>query len=405
MGIRPMRRGAPPKGEGLRSTSLTFLIVVMTAVGFAVGCGVGPSGVNNGRDGQDERDRPSGPPNETSLGGAYMPAGFGEGSLWATDIFVCDDTGVGGGGACAVEAGMPISRLDPQTGEQEAAVELEDFSANTTEVAFGAGSVWVSSADYEPGPVEERQPWDAVFRVDPQTNRLADRIPVDAPTGVAFGHGSVWSVSAGHGTLSRIDPASGEVVAKIKVGRGAVDVAVDEESGAVWVAGLYLPKDYDDYDPSEDLGANKLSRVDPKTNRVVAEIPVRADASEATDGGAQNVAVGEGAVWVASVDGRLLEVDPATNEVVATVSLGDYSSDLAVTGGSVWVSGQNRSGTWLKRVGPRTTQVDWSRGLGAMDNGGYGRLAAEEDGGGRVWFVEGGRWPGEGDGTLARISP
>ena len=395
-----MRRDAPP--EGLRPAFLpflVFLIVVMTAVGFAVGCAVGPSGVNNGRDGQDELDRPSGPPNEISFGGAYMPAGYGEGSLWATDIFVCDDTGVGGGGACAVEAGMPVRRLDPQTGEEEATVPLEDFVANTTEVAFGAGSVWISSADWEPGPVEERQPWDAVFRVDPQTNRLADRIPVDSPTGVAFGHGSVWAVSSGYGTLSRINPTSGEVVAKIEVGRGAVDVAVAEESGAVWVAGLYLPKDYDDYDPFEDPEANKLSRVDPKTNRVVAEIPVRA---EAPDGGAQNVAVGEGAVWVASVDGRLLEVDPATNEVVATVPLGDYSSDLAVTGGSVWVSGQNRSGTWLKRVDPRTAQIDWSRGLGAVDNGGYGRLAA---GGGRVWFVEGGRWTGEGGGTLARISP
>lgn len=397
-----MRRGASP--EGLRPAFLhflVFLIVVMTAVGYAVGCGVGPTGVNNGR---DERDKP----NEASLGGAYMPAGFGEGSLWATDIFVCDDTDVGVGaasGACAVEAGMPIRRLDPRTGEEQAAVELEDFFANTTEVAFGAGSVWVSSADWATGPVEERQPWDAVYKIDPETNRLSDQILVDPSTGVDFGHGSVWSVSSGYGTLSRIDPASGEVVAKIKVGRGAVDVAVDEESGAVWVAGLYLPKNYDDYDgldSSENPGAeryNKLSRVDPKTNRVVAEIPVRADSP---DGGAQNVAAGEGSVWVASVDGRLLKIDPATNEVVAVEPLGDYSSDLAVTGGSVWVSGQNRSGTWLKRVDPRTARVDWSRGIGAVDNGGYGRLAA---GGGRVWFVEGGRWTGEGGGTLARISP
>lgn len=392
-----MRRGAPP--EGPRPTFLPFLIfliVVMTAVSYAVGCGVGPAGVNRGHDGRDGRDKP----NEASLGGAYMPTGYGEGSLWATDIFTCDDTG--GGGACGFSGSMFLKRLDPQSGEVEAKINLEDFFANTTEVAFGAGSVWVSSADWATGPVEKRQPWDAVYEVDPDTNRLAGRIPVDSPTGVAFGHGSVWSVSSGYGTLSRIDPASGEVVAKIKVGRGAVDVAVDEESGAVWVAGLYLPKDYDGLDSSENPGAeryNKLSRVDPKTNRVVAEIPVRADSP---DGGAQNVAAGEEAVWVASVDGRLLEVDPAANEVVAVEPLGDYSSDLVVSGGSVWVSGQNRSGTWLKRVDPRTARVDWSRGLGPVDNGGYGRLAA---GGDRVWFVEGGRWKGEGGGTLARISP
>jgi hypothetical protein len=143
------RRDAPP-------ALLFFLIVVMVA---AVGCGVGPAGVVDERDG----------PNEASLGGAYVPAGFGEGSLWATDIFTCDDAGPapfgwfdgGGDASCGAPAGMPIKRLDPRTGEEEARVELEDFSANVTEVAFGADSVWVSSADYHPGPVEVRQPWDA----------------------------------------------------------------------------------------------------------------------------------------------------------------------------------------------------------------------------------------------------
>jgi DNA-binding beta-propeller fold protein YncE len=82
---------------------------------------------------------------------------------------------------------------------------------------------------------------DVVLRIDPRTNRVVDRFPVDPPSGLAFGHGSVWATSAGHGTLSRIDPQTGEVVAKIEVGRRAVDVAADEGSGAVWVAGLYLP--------------------------------------------------------------------------------------------------------------------------------------------------------------------
>lgn len=387
-GMLDTRRAAPP--VGLSFLSLPFLILVIVVMA-TVGCGAGPSGM------VDVRDRP----NEESLGGAYMPAGYGEGSLWATDIFVCDDTGWGAG-ACAVEAGMPIRRLDPQTGEQEAAVELEDFFANITELAFGAGSVWVSSTDYGPGPVEDRQPWDAVYRVNPETNRLVGRTPVDPPTGVAFGHGSVWSVSAAYGTLSRIDPESGEVVAKIQVGRGAVDVAVDEQSGAVWVAGQYLPRDYDGLDPRENPEDDKLSRVDPKTNRVVAEIPVRADGPDPLNGGAQSVAAGEGAVWATSSDGRLLKVDPAKNEIVDAQPLGEYSSDLVVSGGSVWVSGQNRSGTWLKRVDPRTVEVDWSRGLGSVAAAGHGRLVASEE---YVWFVKGRVWSGEGGGKLTRISP
>src|SRR3712207_8296895 len=52
-------------------------------------------------------------------------------------------------------------------------------------------------------PVGERGPGDVVFRVDPGKNRVVDRIPVDSPTGLAFGHGSLWATSAGHGTVSR----------------------------------------------------------------------------------------------------------------------------------------------------------------------------------------------------------
>jgi streptogramin lyase len=237
-----------------------------------------------------------------------------------------------------------------------------------------------------------------VFRIDPEANRAVDRVPVDAPSGVAFGFGSVWAVSAGHGTLSRIDPETGEVAERMRVGRGAADVAVDERSGAVWVAGLYLSKDPDGGDSREHPKNRKLSRVDPRTNRVVAEIPIRAGTPS---GGAQSVAVGGGAVWATSVDGRLLKVDPETNEVVANVALGDYSSDLKFSGGSVWVTGQDRSGVWLKQVDPHDggLRVVWSRGLGAVDSGGYGRLAA--DGAGRVWFVEG----GSGTGKLTRVSP
>ena len=66
--------------RGIPSALLPFLIVAIAA---AVGCGRGPAAAFGGR----------ATPHEASLGGPQVPAGFGEGSLWATDIFVCDDTG------------------------------------------------------------------------------------------------------------------------------------------------------------------------------------------------------------------------------------------------------------------------------------------------------------------------
>jgi streptogramin lyase len=293
--------------------------------------------------------------------------------------------------------------VDPRTGEVVAVIPLEDWAWNSQsfglspELAVGAGCVWISHGEFfDPKPA--RYPGDLVLRVDPQTKRVVDQIPVDTPTGLAFGFGSVWVTSGSYGTLSRIDPQSGEVVAKIDVDHGAVAVAVDESSGAVWVGGLSWNTKPEN---------NKLSRVDPETNRVVAEIPIRADAR---DGGADNVAVGEGAVWVLSVDGRILKVDPETNEVADMVSVGtkSWESPLVAYGGGVWAivqaeaprehpkPGQSKwiAAIRLVRVDPSTMHVVASEYLTPFYNVAPGALAV---GGGYVWFSS-----REG---LARVSP
>jgi DNA-binding beta-propeller fold protein YncE len=286
---------------------------------------------------------------------------------------------------------MPLKRVNPQSGEVVATIPVKGgFADSLTQVASGAGSVWFSSDITEMGPAEERGPGDVVFRIDPHTNRVVDRIPVDPHSGLAFGHGSVWVTSASYGTVSRIDPQSDKVVAKIKVGRGAGDIAADESSGAVWVASSYLPKnEYDFPKYSED---RNLTRVDPETNRVVEEIPIEAHSQYF--GGAVNVAVGEGAVWVLSGDGNLLKVDPATNEIAARVSVDGTPRHLAVYGGAVWVLSGDRNQFRLVRVDPRTMHIVASEDIGSIRKIGEGGLAA---GGGYVWFSS-----REG---LARVSP
>ena len=103
-------------------------------------------------------------------------------------------------------------------------------------------------------------------------------------------------------------------------------------------------------------------------------------------------------MWAQSAEGhlsgKLFKVDPATNEVVAVVPLGEYSNDLAVYGGSVWATVQASSGTRLVRVDPSTAHVVATADLGPVDKVGYGILVA---GGGYVWFVSGDR--------LARVAP
>ena len=100
--------------------------------------------------------------------------------------------------------------------------------------------------------------------------------------------------------------------------------------------------------------------MDPATNRVVAEIPIRAGSP---DGGADHVAVGNssshlaaygGAVWamVQVEEFRLVRVDPRTMHVVASEEFRPFYSiapgGLAAGGGYVWFS----SGDRLARIAP-----------------------------------------------------
>jgi streptogramin lyase len=428
----------PRIGEGavVRQVHLIAVVGTFLMAVLVVGCAAGDPENNDGRGGKrsdvsseeettvPEGDRSKAQTAQKPVGldakvvlsprdQAPEPRGFGEGALWATGASPPGATGAAGGPGgppktffvgldpqtgeeVATSGAAPAGptflwRLDPRTGEVVAKIPLEGLNDTLTQVAFGAGSVWVSSGYYEMGPAPKRFPGDVVFRVDPQTNRVVDRIPVDPPSGLAFGHGSVWATSAGYGTVSRIDPQTDKVVAKIKVGRGALGIATDESSGAVWVASVYLPKDYGGYDFPKYSEDRNLTRLDPETNRVVEEIPIEAHSHYG--GGANDVAVGEGAVWVLSGDGNLLKVDPATNEIAARVSVGDSPSHLAVYGGGVWAMVQAKEYR-LVRVDPRTMHIVASEDIGPIPKIMEGALAV---GGGYIWFSS--------EEGLARVSP
>ena len=92
------------------------------------------------------------------------------------------------------------------------------------------------------------------------------------PAGIAAGAGAVWVTSLLDDSVSRIDPATGRIVARIRVGRGASAIAVGP--GAVWVA---------------DSLAGAVSRIDPRDNSVTT-IPVGLAPVD--------IAAGGGGAWV-----------------------------------------------------------------------------------------------------------
>ena len=97
------------------------------------------------------------------------------------------------------------------------------------------------------------------------------------PRGVAVGETSVWVANASDGTVTRIDPAAGEVVGDpIPVGRDPRELTIGE--GSVWVA---------------NARDSTVTRIDPADGEVVGD-PI--DVGEDPIG----ITVGAGSVWTAN---------------------------------------------------------------------------------------------------------
>jgi len=235
-------------------------------------------------------------------------------------------------------------------------VKVSQYSAGPQSrgVALGDEALWVT----EEGA-------GTVSRYDPKTGAVVAKIPVGKrPEGFAFGLGAVWVPNWASNTVSRIDPKTNEVVATIPVGRGPLDVVLGR--GSVWVAN---EKD------------RSVWRLDPATNKVTAMIH--------TEGRPVAMAADGGAVWVESFDtDEIWRIDPKRNQVVATIRVGQGRHLIASDDQAVWVS--NSSDNSVSRVDPATNQVVATIPVGHRPVG----LAL---GGGALWVAN------LGDGTVLRI--
>jgi YVTN family beta-propeller protein len=99
--------------------------------------------------------------------------------------------------------------------------------------------------------------------------------------------------------------------------------------------------------------ANALGIIDPRSNRVVGEVPV----------GARPAALvsGSGALWVADLDDRTVgRVDPRTRRRVRTISIPDAPTGLAASSAGVWAVGAGLDhpfATVIRRIDPRVDEV------------------------------------------------
>ena len=242
--------------------------------------------------------------------------------------------------------------LDPATGK---VVDSVDLGTAPSSIAVGEGGVWVLDADDK-----------TVSQIDPESRKLERTFSTSStPTDIAAGAGALWVGNGEAGpeadtifptSVSRLDPTTGQPLETIPLPRvpsgagydtfpGSTTQRLAVSADSVWVI-------------NSDL---KLYRIDPRSNRIVGHVD---------DVKAQNVAVGDGDVWVTE-DGKLVEIDTGTNEVARRVSVDDdLLAGVAVGSGAVWatapLSGRvYRVDTGMARPVPKAIELDsWVSGIG-----------------------------------------
>ena len=203
-------------------------------------------------------------------------------------------------------------------------------------------------------------PKGTVTRIDPRANVIVDTIAVgkNPCSGLAAGFGSLWVPNCGDQSVSRVDLKTGKVLATLPLTIGNSEGGLAGGAGSGWMM-------------TDAKGT--LARIDPDTNKVVAEIYVAA--------GSYAVAFGESAVWVSSTDNNLLtRVNAHTNAVEDTIPVGPRPRFLAVGEGSVWTVNQG-DGT-ISRVDAKTNKVIATIEAGIPGPG--GEIAVGE---GSVWVT------------------
>jgi DNA-binding beta-propeller fold protein YncE len=181
-------------------------------------------------------------------------------------------------------------------------------------------TLWVSV--YGPGDV---------VRLDPSTGKIVRRYRVGGgPGSLAVAGGSVWIGNYVGSTLIRLDPRHRRVRHVVV---GGQPIAVGSVGNAVWTA---------------DKGDGRVTKLSARTGKILLR---RSFPSESHEG---LFATATG-IWVTSEGGIVHELDPATGKTKLTVRVGDDADYVLAAGGSIWVSCYLDDHVW--RLDPATGRV------------------------------------------------
>ena len=224
-----------------------------------------------------------------------MAAGFG--SVWSP--------------SCGANT---VDRIDPATNRVLARIAVSGIAEDGEgQLVAAFGSVWLFTDSIG-----------TLTRLDPLTNRVSASYRLGGGASVVATAKALWATVPTQDAVLELDP-SGTLIRTIRVGRAPRFIAAGE--GAVWSLGQ---------------GDGDVTRIDPATGRVVATIPVEVPG----DGGC--IAAGVGGVWVTMPDNPFSKIDPGSNAVVAQYT-GVGGDCIGVGDGSVWLSNHDLRTVWRIR--------------------------------------------------------
>ncbi len=155
--------------------------------------------------------------------------------------------------------------------------------------------------------------------------------------GLAILEDSVWAVSFDEGSISKIDPGTGQVVLTERLGPGAASVLSAERQ--LWVASYGMGP-----------AGSKLSRIDPATGKAIADV--------STGELCCDLAAGAGGIWAIDPRGDLLRVDPERTRILDRFPVPfdpEVHTNVVFGGGSVWIGSD---GAAVVQVDPRTGNIE-----------------------------------------------
>lgn len=160
----------------------------------------------------------------------------------------------------------------------------------------------------------------SVQRVDARTNRLIARIAVNGEpcSGLAYAFGAVWSPVCGkHPSVDRIDPRTNAVTSVFPIHPQNSEGGITAGDDSIWLA----------------TGDGMLSRIEPATGRVTQRIAIPS--------GSFNPLYANGIVWLTSgKHDELLAIDAHKGTILARIHVGPKPRFLTAAGGFVWTLNQ-----------------------------------------------------------------